>query len=86
MTNIRPIAGIKTVALLACILLISCASTDPQKNGVTRGMTQDQVLEIMGEPTQKKTNGYCVEGKACNESWIYYGRHIVFSDGVVVGF
>jgi len=70
---------------LACLLLASCA-TGPQEKGVVRGMTQEQVLTIMGEPSGKRKNGYCVEGKACNETWSYYGRQVLFVNGVVQGF
>jgi hypothetical protein len=71
--------------MLSCLLMAGCA-TGPQDKGVVRGMTQDQVLEIMGEPSSKRKNGYCVEGKACNETWSYYGRQVVFVNGVVQGF
>jgi len=71
--------------LLFCIVNYGCA-TDPKDKGVKIGMDQAQVLAIMGEPTQKKKNGYCVEGKACTESWVYYGRHVTFNNGVVAGF
>ena len=71
--------------ILVCVLLVSCA-TGPQEKGVIRGMTQEQVLNIMGEPSQKRKVGYCVEGKACNETWSYYGREVVFVNGVVEGF
>lgn len=76
---------IQPTLALACLLLASCA-TGPQEKGVVRGMTQQQVLDIMGEPTSKRKNGYCVEGKACNESWTYYGRQVLFVNGVVQGF
>lgn len=83
--DIKNMKIVNVFIILASLLLASCA-TDPKSKGVIVGMTQEQVLSIMGEPTKKRKDKYCVEGKVCNETWSYYGRQIDFTNGLVNGF
>lgn len=73
----------KSLFVALFVMLFSGCVASPKEKGVRIGMTQDQVLQLAGNPTRKSTFP-CPEGaKNCLEIWKYDGYNVSFSDGVV---
>lgn len=72
-----------TVVLLASLLLGACASTRDRVVQLDRGMTSQQVLDVMGTPRDRTFRGK-------QEHWVYPGtdgnhaKLVVFEGGKVV--
>ena len=70
------------IVLIAGLITSGCVAT-PKHKGVKVGMTQGEVLSIMGQPV-RKSEFLCPEyARNCPEIWQYDGYNISFSDGIV---
>jgi outer membrane protein assembly factor BamE (lipoprotein component of BamABCDE complex) len=70
---------------LFCVVIIGCSATGPYKefsgivNQLRKGMTQDEVKAIAGEPTFE---GYRMHGRLNKQLWMYSYREITLWQSV----
>ncbi len=67
----------RIVAIVVTILMTACA-TSPKEKGVRVGMTQSDVLEIAGKPTETKKFSCPAYAQNCIEIWRYDGYQVGF--------
>lgn len=67
-------------ALLFCLLLLCSCATPPTRH-IRLGMTQAEVLAVMGEPNRQHRT-FSAHGR--REQWVYGRLYLYFQDGKFV--